>query len=196
MSQPAPPPARSPEREGLLCHHPAPPIREPTVMVGRCHRTCCKTSSSCPRELTTHAGQSTPAHGAPAEPDGASGSTGSAHRPPPRKIRVPVQCRQPLRLASDRPLPARRPVQNKFRACPASRFPRSRSRSRSRSGRRQRASQNTSGHPRRLQRLQRRHTPDNVSSPRPESRGPYTEDTQIRTPGGSARSRVVTFRTR
>src|SRR5450631_2297141 len=36
------------------------------------------------------------------------------------------------------------------------------------------------GHLRRLQRLQRRHTPDNVSSPRPESRGPYSEDTQIR----------------
>jgi len=36
--------------------------------------------------------------------------------------------------------------------------------------------------------LRRRHTPDNVSSLRPESPGPYSEDTQIRTPdnGGYA----------
>ena len=38
-----------------------------------------------------------------------------------------------------------------------------------------------SGHPR-LQQLQRRHTPDNASLPRLQSRGPYSEDTQIRTP--------------
>jgi len=52
-----------------------------------------------------------------------------------------------------------------------------------------RMDKNLRGHLRRLQRLQRKHTPDNVSSPGPESRGPYSEDTQIRTPdnGGSAR---------
>ena len=53
----------------------------------------------------------------------------------------------------------------------------------SRDGRAGRRMDNTiRGHLRRLQRLQRRHTPDNVSSPRPESPGPYSEDTQIRTP--------------
>jgi hypothetical protein len=133
MSQPAPPPARSPEREGLLCHHPAPPIREVTVMVGRCHRTCRKSSSCCPRELTRPATTAVPAQCTPGSP-----CPPTVHQPSRmalpdptvqrtarhEKIRVPVQCRQPPRLASDRPLPARRPVQNKFRACPASRFPR------------------------------------------------------------------------
>ncbi len=40
VSRPAPPPVRSPEREGLLRHHAAPPIREVTVMAGplRPHR--------------------------------------------------------------------------------------------------------------------------------------------------------------
>jgi hypothetical protein len=69
----------------------------------------------------------------------------------------------------------------------------------SRDGRAGRRMDNTiRGHLRRLQRLQRRHTPDNVSSPRPESRGPYSEDTQIRTPDNRgylrARPRAVVTR--
>ena len=53
------------------------------------------------------------------------------------------------------------------------------------------------GHPR-LQQLQRRHTPDNASLPGLQSRGPYSEDTQIRTPdnGGYTRGREAPGKSR
>lgn len=45
--------------------------------------------------------------------------------------------------------------------------------------------------PRDLQRLQRRRTPDNVSSLRPQSCGAYSKDTQIRTPDNGGYARVL-----
>jgi len=68
----------------------------------------------------------------------------------------------------------------------------------SRNRRASRRMDNTMRAPPRLQQLQRRHTPDNASLPGLQSRGPYSEDTQIRTPdnGGYTRGREAPGKSR
>jgi hypothetical protein len=156
VSRPAPPPVRGPGREGLLRHHAPPPVREVTVMVGPLppHRPH-DTQPVPPRDgqagdngpaSRTHAGPFTPAM-----PMHRSSRTAPSDRPVQRA--APQQERSGSRSAPpacSRPSNVRSQAGDQCRTRSGRLAPPADSRGpRHGPGRRQRASQSTSGHPRR-----------------------------------------------